>query len=192
MTPGNPDVCTLDEELATLWVEDDGDNTAGIFGFSKFGGFLKEKVKATGFFRTERINNKWWFVDPEGYLFYSIGSTGINPEIEFSRVEGREYIYEELPPLINSTGNRAAKNSYYTWNLTRRYGSKDWINKWIEKTIDRLNRWGFNTIGNWSDETLCNSQKKAYVKNLRGWGFNPETMGMPDPYDPDYSTLLIH
>lgn len=189
-TPGNPDVCTLDEELATLWVEDDGDNTAGIFGFSKFGGFLKEKVKATGFFRTERINNKWWFVDPEGYLFYSIGSTGINPEIEFSRVEGREYIYEELPPLINSTGNRAAKNSYYTWNLTRRYGSKDWINKWIEKTIDRLNRWGFNTIGNWSDETLCNSQKKAYVKNLRGWGFNPETMGMPDPYDPDYSTFV--
>lgn len=189
-TPGNPDVCTLDEELATLWVEDDGDNTAGIFGFSKFGGFLKEKVKATGFFRTERINNKWWFVDPEGYLFYSIGSTGINPEIEFSRVEGREYIYEELPPLINSTGNRAAKNSYYTWNLTRRYGSKDWINKWIEKTIDRLNRWGFNTIANWSDETLCNSQKKAYVKNLRGWGFNPETMGMPDPYDPDYSTFV--
>ncbi len=188
--PGNPDVCKSDEELTILWLEDDGDNTTGNFGFSKFGGFLNEKVKATGFFRTERINNKWWLVDPEGYLFYSIGSTGINPEIEFARVEGREYIYEELPPLINTTGNRPAKNSYYTWNLTRRYESKDWINKWIEKTIDRLNRWGFNTIANWSDETLCNSQKKAYVKNLRGWGFSPETMGMPDPYDPDYHTFV--
>ena len=49
-TPGNPDVCTLDEELATLWVEDDGDNTAREFlDFLNLADFFKEKVKATGF-----------------------------------------------------------------------------------------------------------------------------------------------
>lgn len=53
-----------------------------------------------------------------------------------------------------------------------------------------MDRWGFNTIANWSDETLCNSQQKAYVKNLRSWGFNAETMGMPDPYDPEYTVLV--
>lgn len=185
--PGNPDgIFNSIEELKAAWEIDDRDTLSGKSGFSEYGGFLKQKVRATGFFRTEKINDKWWLVDPEGYLFYSVGSTGINPGIEFARVKGREYIYEELPPLIKSTGKRSEKNSYYTWNLTRRYGDADWVARWMEKTVDRMDRWGFNTIANWSDETLCNSRKKAYVKNLRSWGFNPATMGMPDPYDPEY------
>jgi hypothetical protein len=188
--PGNSDIFSNDSELADAWLQDDKDNTKGDFGFSKYGGFIKQKVLGSGFFRTERINNRWWLIDPDGYLFYSIGSTGINPGIEFARVDGREYIYEELPPLIKGTGERFEKNSYYTWNLTRRYGENGWVYKWIEKTVGRMDRWGFNTIANWSDETLCNSQQKAYVKNLRSWGFNAETMGMPDPYDPEYTVLV--
>lgn len=178
------------EELRNRWNEDDKDMISGNFGFSKFGGFLKERVKGTGFFRTEKIDGKWWFVDPEGYLFYSLGSTGINPGIEFSRIKGREYIYAELPPNIKSTGARTEKNSFYTWNLTRRYGENEWIQKWMDKTVNRMDAWGFNTIANWSDEALCQSQRKPYVKNLSGWGFNANTMGMPDPYDPNYIQLV--
>lgn len=188
--PGNPDVYASDKELAASWAEDDRDNTKGDFGFSKYGGFKKQQVEATGFFRKEKIDGKWWLVDPEGYIFYSIGSTGINPEITFARVEGREYIFEKLPPPIKSTGYKEAQNSFYTWNLTRRYGEKKWVDKWINKTIQRMDNWGFNTIANWSDEVLCRSQKKPYVKNLYGWGFNAKTMGMPDPYDPKYVQLV--
>lgn len=188
--PGNPNVYNSDKDLIDSWIEDDKNYAESDFEFSKYGGFLNEQVEATGFFRTERVNDKWWLVDPEGYLFYSIGSTGINPGIEFARVEGREYIYEELPPLIKSTGKNSEKNSFYTWNLTRRYGSEGWMEKWIEKTVDRMNQWGFNTIANWSDESLCKHQKKAYVKNLRSWGFKAETMGMPDPYDPKYAAYV--
>ncbi len=188
--PGNPDVFKSDRELAESWGEDDDqDSLAGDFGFSKYGGFKKQQVNATGFFRTERINGKWWLVDPEGYIFYSIGSTGINPGISFARLEGREYIFEKLPPPIKSTGSRDAQSSFYTWNLTRRYGD-NWVDKWIDKTIKRMDNWGFNTIANWSDEVLCRSQKKPYVKNLYGWGFNSQTMGMPDPYDPKYTQLV--
>lgn len=187
---GNPGAFTSDDELVASWKKDDQDNTKGEFGFSKYGGFLKERVRGTGFFRTEKMDGKWWLVDPEGYLFYSIGSTGINPGISFSRTKGREYIYEELPPLIKSTGVRSEENSYYTWNLTRRYGENGWMERWIEKTTRRMDQWGFNTIANWSDEALCQSRKKAYVKNLYGWGFNANTMGMPDPYDPGYIRLV--
>ena len=53
-----------------------------------------------------------------------------------------------------------------------------------------MDAWGFNTIANWSNETLCKSQRKAYVKNLRSWGFKAETMGMPDPYDSEYVSFV--
>jgi len=40
----------------------------------KFGGWVDgPKLKATGFFRVEQYQGKWWFVDPEGNLFWSHG-----------------------------------------------------------------------------------------------------------------------
>lgn len=37
------------------------------------------KLESTGFFRTEKINGRWWFVDPEGYLFYNMGIVEVSP-----------------------------------------------------------------------------------------------------------------
>ncbi len=48
----------------------------------------------------EKIDGRWWLVDPEGYLFFSTGSNGTNPGGSFSRVEGREYIFAAFPPEI--------------------------------------------------------------------------------------------
>src|SRR5450759_1364015 len=59
---------TLDD-LKAAWSEEEATLGAGDFNFSKFGGFLGTKVKATGYFRVEKVDGKWWFVDPEGYLF---------------------------------------------------------------------------------------------------------------------------
>ncbi|MDU0356074.1 beta-galactosidase [Paraglaciecola aquimarina] len=45
---------------------------------SKFGGWKNgPKLKATGFFRTEKVNGVWSLVDPEGYLFFSSGIANI-------------------------------------------------------------------------------------------------------------------
>lgn len=38
-------------------------------GLSKYGGMLAHKEKATGFFHTAKVNDRWWLVDPEGCLF---------------------------------------------------------------------------------------------------------------------------
>ncbi len=57
------------DELKTAWSEEDKALLPGNFNISKYGGFSGTKVKATGFFRVEKIDGRWWFVDPEGYLF---------------------------------------------------------------------------------------------------------------------------
>ncbi|MFD1315176.1 agarase [Namhaeicola litoreus] len=45
---------------------------------SRFGGWKDgPKLKATGYFRKEKINGKWALIDPEGYLFFSIGLANV-------------------------------------------------------------------------------------------------------------------
>lgn len=59
------------EEAATL-------RTTPLEGRSKFGGWKQgPKLKATGYFRTEKHDGKWALVDPEGYLFFSHGLANV-------------------------------------------------------------------------------------------------------------------
>ncbi len=173
------------DDLKSSWDEEDKALQAG-FRVSKYGGYLDGKSKATGYFRVEQIDGKWWFIDPEGYYFISTGSTGIGPGGSFARTEGREYIYSAfVPEELTRMDKRLGKASFFTWNLYRRFG-QDYYQKWMDFTIRRMDDWGFNTIANWSDPTLGRTKGKPYVATLSGWGFDAKTMGMPDVYSPDY------
>lgn len=45
---------------------------------SRFGGYANgPKLKATGYFRVEKLDGKWWMVDPDGYLFFSHGPANV-------------------------------------------------------------------------------------------------------------------
>ena len=60
-----------DAELATL-------RNTPLEGRSRFGGWKDgPKLKSTGFFRAEKVNNKWSLVDPDGYLFFSHGLANV-------------------------------------------------------------------------------------------------------------------
>ncbi|WP_066959277.1 agarase [Microbulbifer sp. Q7] len=61
-----------DRELASL-AQHTGPKDRARFGGYKNG----PKLEATGFFRTEKIDEKWWMVDPEGYLFFSHGPANV-------------------------------------------------------------------------------------------------------------------
>ena len=187
------------EDLKTAWAEEDSSLQPGDFRVSGYGGFTDKKLKATGFFRLEKVDGRWWFIDPDGYLFYSTGSTGIGPRSEFARIKGREYIFSDLPPAeklavpgaVNQTSRQGTGQNYsfFTWNLYRRFGD-DWYNKWIDFTFRRMDNWGLNTIANWSDENLGNRSRKPYVATLRGWGIETGLMGMPDVYAPGYAAMV--
>ena len=178
------------DDLKAAWDEEDKALQAGRFNVSKYGGYLETEAKATGFFRVEKIDNKWWFIDPEGHYFISVGSTGISPGGSFARIEGREYIYAAFPPEeLTQSNRRLGRASFFTWNLYRRFGA-DYYQKWMDFTVRRMDDWGLNTIANWSDATFGRSQRKPYVATLGGWGFEARTMGMPDVYSPDYAATV--
>ena len=47
---------------------------------SVYGGWIvKDKCEATGYFRTEKINGRWWFIDPLGYPFIHKGMAVFSP-----------------------------------------------------------------------------------------------------------------
>lgn len=185
-----PDKARTEEELRKAWEEETNALRSDRYNFSKFGGFMDKQVKGTGFFRTEKIDGRWWFVDPEGYLFFSLGSTGIAPGGSYPRIEGREYLFEQFPPASHAgTDRRTGEASFSTWNLYLRFG-ENWYDQWMDHTFMRMDDWGLNTVANWSDGNLGRAQKKPYVATLRSWGFDPRTMGMPDVYDPGYAAMV--
>ena len=44
----------------------------------RYGGWTKNKFRATGFFHTAYIKDHWWIIDPDGYAFISIGINSVN------------------------------------------------------------------------------------------------------------------
>ncbi len=179
----------------------------GPADFDQYGGWTGgPKLKATGFFRVEKYQDKWWLVDPEGRLFWSHGidcvrSTDVTP------ITDREHYFENLPkadsPFAKFYGTGTwAPHGYYedhspykTYdfgqaNLLRKYG-RGWERASAEMAHQRLKSWGMNTIANWSDSQVYLMQKTPYVctisyttRKIEGsqgyWGkFN-------DVFDPDF------
>ncbi|WP_432326573.1 hypothetical protein ACRQ5D_21845 [Mucilaginibacter sp. P25] len=46
---------------------------------NKYGSWEMNKQKGTGYFRTEKINDRWWFIDPDGYPFINKGVAVFRP-----------------------------------------------------------------------------------------------------------------
>lgn len=156
---------------------------AGDFEYCRYGGYRNTRAKATGYFRVEQVDGKWWFVDPDGHLFVSTGADCMRPYSE-TRFEGREDIFAALPPA--ELRSRSSDASFYTWNLLRRFGP-DWQSKWIDLSVRRMDAWGLNTIANWSDPRILDSRRKPYVLPLRGWGMDSGYLGLPDVYSPEFA-----
>ena len=164
------------------------------------------RLDATGFFRTEKHHGKWWLVTPEGRLFLSLGIDCVgtqNPTI----IEQRESMFTWLP-----TENDALAAYYGTFstvhrgpvaygrtvdffraNLHRKYG-KNCSGTWRGHTIDRLQAWGFNTIGNWSDWATFDLKAMPYTVPLQVGGDHARLSSgsdywamMHDPFDPQFA-----
>ncbi|MDP3000964.1 MAG: hypothetical protein Q8N47_26010 [Bryobacterales bacterium] len=174
------------DQIRKEWAAEEASLRAGEFGYCNYGGYLNTKAKATGFFRVEQVDGRWWFVDPDGHLFFSSSSTGMGSGGGDARLQGREDYFRAMPPVeATPEAGRRPQTGFYAWNLARRHGAES-KTKWIELAIRRLESWGLNTIGNWSDSRLWDARKKAYVVNLRGWGMETGYMGMPDVFSDEF------
>lgn len=170
-------------------------------GFSKYGGFKDgPKFKATGFFRTKKYKGRWWFVDPEGYLFWSYGVDTIGIDFAGQTPLERDLsIFQNLPARddkqfgqfyvkIDVEHNYAMLEDvpHYDFtaaNLYRKYG-KDWAQKNVDQDIKRLQYCNINTIGAWSDDEIAAQKKIPYTLMIHyEYAFAAEKL--PDPFDPE-------
>ena len=172
------------DQLKREWADEEAGLQAGDFGWCEYGGYLNTKAKATGFFRVEQVDGRWWFVDPDGHLFFSTSSTGIGARGGEARIQGREDYFKVLPPRPSGS-TRWSAPGFYAWNLSRRHGP-DSTDGWVKLALDRLESWGLNTVGNWSDARLWDAHKKAYQVNLGGWGMRDGYLGLPDVYSEQF------
>jgi hypothetical protein len=160
--------------------------TTAVTNRDTYGGFLNTQARATGFFRVEQIDGRWWFVDPDGHLFFSNGLNGVGGG-PGTRAAGRRNLFAALPPANTSPGlhGRGPGVSFYTWNLQRRFGD-DWWTKWADLTTRRLTAWGFNTMQNWG-QTNPVEPRVPYALMMRGWQTGNSIMGLPDVYADDFA-----
>jgi hypothetical protein len=175
------------EDLAAAWKQEAASLVNRSTNLCRFGGYLNTQAKATGYFRVEQIDGKWWFVDPDGHLFLSVGSDVIGPEM-VTRRAGREAFFRQTPPP-SLASNRLVEDpgvSFFTWNIARRFG-EHWRSEWVAFTLRRLDDWGLNTVANWSNPMLWNAGKKAYAIPLGRWDTGRTYLGLPDVYSDEFA-----
>ncbi len=156
----------------------------GAANRSKYGGWADgPKLKATGFFRTEKYNDKWWMVDPEGYLFWSAGVNCIAPKSPRTGITVREHYFDTLPSKddvvygkfynkrgkashgVYSTMEEYTSYNFYEANLYKTYG-QDWSDTFSDLVHKRFKNWGLNTVGFVSDSMVIKQRKTPYVGSI--------------------------
>ncbi|WP_199100636.1 beta-agarase [Dyella sp. ASV21] len=184
-------------------------------GFDRYGGRTDVPAfKPSGWFHTERRDGRWQLVTPEGHAFFSLGVNVVDDDGGRTYIEGREYMFKDLPPnsgrwapFYGSDAKPAGEQSashglafhhgrwfdYYSANLFLADG-RHWRQAWRSRTADRLQDWGFNTLGNWSDDALTQMHRFAYTRSINIAGvFGNVSSGfdywgrMPDPFDPRFA-----
>ena len=146
--------------------------------WDQFGGWLNgPRLEATGHFRTEKVNGKWWLVDPEGYLFWSHGMGSVAIGGGSAIITDREFYFTDLPDSVQYSEfyrtRRSAPFGYYrdkvmksfdfiAWNMMQKYG-EDWKEQGIELAARRLGGWGQNTFGAWTSPEVFLPGKVPYA-----------------------------
>ena len=176
----------------------------------KWGGWTKgPQLRATGAFRTEKVDGKWWLVDPDGRLFWSHGIDCVGERNGHTRVSDREALFAPFEEGFNSPFqdcegwmrgsdkefNKAAKTYNFALANIRRKYIHAWGGLWKygELAHRRLHAWGMNTIGDWSHIDYCLMHETPYtvdctagiteIEGNRGY--------MADPFAPDFEPKLV-
>jgi hypothetical protein len=155
--------------------------------WNKWGGWANgPQLKASGFFRVEKYQRKWWLVDPDGKLFFS---RGVNAIDEDDFISGRER------PQIFSVKSRRSDGGFMFFkdNLIKKYG-KSFRSQYYPYISERLKSWGFNTVGNWSSPGIYKQRKQPYtccleMHKIKNW---PKLAGNKfyDVFDPKFAAVM--
>ena len=107
-----------------------------------FGGVTRyPKSKATGFFRTERIDGRWWVIDPQGCRMVDVGVASTSVKQQSDEVKAA---------------------------FAKKFGSPD---AWAAQTRQLLRDSGFDGTGCWSDDDRLNANTDRPLVHTRLYSF---------------------
>jgi hypothetical protein len=167
---------------------------------SRYGG-LKDgpRFEARGHFYTQRYRDRWWFVDPEGYLFWSYGMNCVGVTWGGQTpVRAEQHVFHELPQRqdasfgqfyedveVEDQHHRPRQVPHYRFtesNLYRKHGP-NWRDINLENSLHRLQKSGLNTIGAWSDDDIVSKCRFPYTAIIH-YNYAFAAGKLPDPFDP--------
>ena len=182
----------------------------GPEAWDKYGGWAAgPPMRATGFFRVEKYNGRWWLVDPIGNLFFSHGVNCVEMQSSTPIAERADWFADfpekksDFKPFLSGKcalnghygGQTVESFSFEGANLLRKYG-EDWKAASADIAHKRIRSWGLNTIANWSDPGVCVLRRTPYTdtissgraKRLKGGDGYWEKF--PDVYDPGFAEAV--
>ena len=87
----------------------------------------------------EKYQGKWFFVDPEGRLFWSTGLDVLRDHSDATNGRGHEKWFSQKVPANGTL-------PFTQWNLEKKYGKKEYKDDFYLVLTKRLQAWGINTI----------------------------------------------
>jgi hypothetical protein len=143
------------------------------------GGVAKLGLHATGFFHVEKHHAKPVLVDPLGNLYFSIGVNGVGYTGDtYTKVKGRENIYEWLPQFKEDTNhkdfrfskaylnNNSDNFSFFVANRIKKTNAEFNENEFYNESVYRLKKWGFTSEGGFSYSPDKSKTKFPQVRML--------------------------
>lgn len=184
------------KQLKRKWKQEDEEvvSAQDLYGYSRYGGYRAHKVQSSGYFTKLKVDGRWWLVDPDGCLFLSVGVCCINTGSggHFKDLDKRQNMLKQLPPqkfIVEDSRTGARSAEFSPWNLERRFGP-DYQQAALDLTFKRMDKWGVNTIGNWSQKALEQAGRKAFTCTMSPAYVDGSLFGLGDPYEPDFQERL--
>ncbi|MGN6506674.1 MAG: beta-galactosidase [Tepidisphaeraceae bacterium] len=160
--------------------------------WDRYGGWKNgPTLKATGNFRTEKHDGKWYFVDPDGHLFFSQGMDVVHAITDSLKVmPGKESWFQSLP---------AGAKSYQPTDhcLTIKYGTPEYQDAFFATAQKRMDAWGFNTYGDWCRPEVMDLGQTPYTLQLTDYDNKSPKLAASkskfyDVFDPAYVEKMKH
>jgi hypothetical protein len=170
--------------------------------FSRWGGWRSDsmqngrRLQGSGFFRTHYDGQRWWLVDPDGFLFWSSGLDCVRVDTE-AVISGLQPGLSWLPDktgefkVVFEKHHGLEMVNYLAANFIHAFGDQEWYSNWATITLAELRRLGFNTVANWSDWQIARQAGVPYVRPLAN---TYESLPLiyrdfPDVFHPDFPAV---
>ncbi len=105
----------------------------------------KKVAEARGLFCVQQVDGVWWFIDPEGRLFFALGTDHTSYFVHWCEKLGYAPYHE---------------------NMKKQHGTEE---AWARETVQRLKSWNFNILAANHSQYL-RYQGLPYIENILGMG----------------------